>query len=278
MQDRKEEFKKTNLKAQHILCLSGGKDSTALALYLRDKIPNMIYVFSDTGKELPETYDYLHKVEALLGKQIVYLSSDRDFDHWIAIYGGYLPSPRMRWCTKVLKIRPFEEFVGDTETYLYIGIRADEDREGYISTKSNITPKYPFKDDGLVLEDIYQILEESGLGLPDYYKWRTRSGCYFCFFQRKREWVGLLQNHPDLFELSINYEKSETMDNTRFTWNESESLRELSQPERVQDIIERAQKRMEALKGKHNKKRLVEVFSDMLDDEDSKEPCLICNL
>ena len=44
---------------RHILSLSGGKDSTALAIYMRDRIPEMEYAFCDTEKELPETYDYL---------------------------------------------------------------------------------------------------------------------------------------------------------------------------------------------------------------------------
>ena len=52
---------------RHILSLSGGKDSTALALYMRDRVPQMEYVFCDTGEELAETYDYLLKIEAQLG-------------------------------------------------------------------------------------------------------------------------------------------------------------------------------------------------------------------
>jgi 3'-phosphoadenosine 5'-phosphosulfate sulfotransferase (PAPS reductase)/FAD synthetase len=51
---------------RHILSLSGGKDSTALALYMRDRVPQMEYVFCDTGEELAETYDYLLKIEAQL--------------------------------------------------------------------------------------------------------------------------------------------------------------------------------------------------------------------
>lgn len=67
----------------------------------------------------------------------------------------------------------------------YVGIRGDEDRVGYISTKPNITAVFPFKQAGLGHADILRLLEESGLGLPSYYRWRSRSGCYFCFFQRK---------------------------------------------------------------------------------------------
>lgn len=94
------------------------------------------------------------------------------------MYNGVLPSAQARWCTRKLKIEPFEAYVGDDQVWNYIGIRADERRNGYISTKPNITPVYPFKDYGLVLSDIERILEESGIGLPGYYEWRQRSGCY----------------------------------------------------------------------------------------------------
>src|SRR5262245_24381493 len=122
-------------RVRHILSLSGGKDSTALALYMRDRVPEMEYVLCDTKKELEETYEYLKLLEAKLGKPIKHLHDDRGFDHWLNVYGGYLPSSRMRWCTRQLKIRPFERYVGDDDVISYIGIRADENREGYISTK-----------------------------------------------------------------------------------------------------------------------------------------------
>jgi 3'-phosphoadenosine 5'-phosphosulfate sulfotransferase (PAPS reductase)/FAD synthetase len=50
---------------------------------------------------------------------------------------GMLPSPQQRWCTKDMKIAPFEKFIGDDKCISYIGIRADEYREGYISNKNN---------------------------------------------------------------------------------------------------------------------------------------------
>ena len=130
---------------RHILSMSGGKDSTALAVYMRDRQPDMEYVFCDTKKELQETYDYLAKIEAYLGKPIIRLNDERGFDHWLEVYGHYLPSPQMRWCTRQLKIRPFERHVGDDPVISYIGIRADEHRDGYISSKPNITPRYPFR-------------------------------------------------------------------------------------------------------------------------------------
>jgi len=168
-------------RVRHILNLSGGKDSTALAVFMKDKVPEMEYVFCDTGCELQETYEYLDKVETFLGKKIVRLNSDKPFDHWLEVYSGYLPSPRSRWCTRVLKIIPFERYVGGDTIYSYIGIRADEDREGYISHKPNIIPLYPLKEAGITEKDVYSLLNKSGLGLPKYYEWRSRSAVISAF-------------------------------------------------------------------------------------------------
>ena len=271
---------------RHVLGLSGGKDSSALAVYMRDRIPEMEYFFSDTGKELQETYDFLDRLEAFLGKPIVRLNMNADANSnrdWLTVYGGLLPSSQIRWCTVNLKIRPFEEYIGEDHAYHYIAIRADEDRVGYkppsISSLHNIEPKYPFKEDGITKEDVYRILEESGLGLPDYYKWRTRSGCYFCFFQRKSEWVGLLEQHPDLFELAKEYEKPNPNAKTGevFTWCQGESLEELSQPERVAEIKANTEKAMASKKAEKPNRRLIEILTDVLDDEDDEEPCLPCH-
>jgi hypothetical protein len=101
---------------RHILSLSGGKDSAALAVYMRDRQPGMEYVFCDTKKELRETYEYLDRLEAYLGRKVERLNAERGFDHWLQVYGGYLPSPRMRWCTRQLKLKK-SEWVGLLETH-----------------------------------------------------------------------------------------------------------------------------------------------------------------
>lgn len=263
---------------RNICLLSGGKDSTALALYMRDKHPeiDMEYVFNDTHKELDETYEYLERVQHYLGKEIIRLTSDlgdRGFDHWLKMYRGLLPSPNMRWCTRKLKIEPFEKYIGTDPTYLYIGIRADEHRDGLISTKPNIIPKYPFREDNINKEDVTRILEDSGVGLPDYYRWRSRSGCYFCFFQRRVEWVGLQENHPDLFRLAQEYEKPDE----EFTWNQHESLQELSKPERVEQIKEDHEKWKAQMEARRKPRTLAEQWGgeQLYDDEGG---CLICHL
>ena len=133
---------------RHILSLSGGKDSAALAVYMRDRVKAMEYIFSDTRKELPETYEYLERLEDYLGTPVNRLNAELGFDHWYDVYGGMLPSNHRRWCTKMLKLKPFEQFAGDDPVTNYVALRADENRTGYISHKPNITPVYPFQDDG----------------------------------------------------------------------------------------------------------------------------------
>jgi 3'-phosphoadenosine 5'-phosphosulfate sulfotransferase (PAPS reductase)/FAD synthetase len=269
---------------RHVLGLSGGKDSAALALYMRDRIPQIEYFFCDTKMELAETYKYLDRLEGCLGKPIVRLNAQRGFEHWLGIYRGYLPSSRMRWCTKTLKIRPFEEFVGEDQTFSYIAIRADEDREGYVSHKPNIIPVFPFKEDGKCLADIHELLEREGLGLPEYYEWRTRSGCYFCFFQRKIEWVGLLERHPDLFKMAMTFEKVDPETGLRYTWCQKESLEELSRPERVAEIkkahliaMSREARRLKDGRLCQVFARDVEVFANVVDDDDGGDPCTECH-
>lgn len=126
------------------------------------------------------------------------------------------------------------------EAICCIGIRADEPREGDISKKPNIILVSPFKEDGIELKDVRWILDESGIGYPDYYKWGTRSGCYFCFFQRKTEWIGLKNTHPDFFEKAKMYEKIGQQSGKSFTWQQGESLKEML--DRESEILARHEK------------------------------------
>ena len=124
-----------------------------------------------------------------------------------------------------MKIEPFERYVGTDTAFSYIGIRADEDRQGYtpkkppvLSDRPNIVPVYPLKDDGIDLGAVREILERSGIGFPDYYRWRSRSGCYFCFYQQIGEWQRLRAEHPGLFERAKSYERE------RYTWVQGRAL------------------------------------------------------
>lgn len=266
---------------RHILSLSGGKDSAALAIYMRDRVPEMEYVFNDTGKELPETYQYLDRIEDYLGKCVIRLNADQGFDHWIEVYGGMIPSNHRRWCTRMLKLKPFEQYVGTDPVLNYVGLRADEARTGYISQKPNITPIYPFRDDGLKLADIKEILVSAGVGMPPYTDWgRTRSGCFFCFYQQKIEWVRLLETHPTYYELAMGYEEKAVQVGEQFYWCKSESLRELARPERVQAIKDNWEKTEARRKANRKNISLAETLGGLEaeDDPHLRDGCLVCSI
>ena len=242
----------------HVLGLSGGRDSAALAVYMRENHPDIDvdYFFTDTGKELPEVYEFLVKLEGFLGKPILRLNPDRDFDFWLKQYNNFLPSPQSRWCTRQLKLRPFEQWIKPaleqgTRVFSYVAIRADEDyREGYAVTQKGLSIRLPLKEAGVDKAGVLEILQGAGLGLPSYYKWRTRSGCTFCFFQQKIEWVRLMEQHPEYFEEAKRYEKDAVNHGSPFTWSQGESLDELSKPDRVAEIKQNHRRRIEKLQSR----------------------------
>lgn len=253
------------MKEYHILSLSGGKDSTALAFFMKENMPDVFektqLVFCDTEKEIPETYDYLNKIEIFLDKKIVRLKPERSFDHFFSIY-NHLPSISQRWCTIELKTKVFKKYVDDLLKNndkglinLYVGIRADEAERTESSVNNNeyIKAKYPFVEHGYCKKDIEDILENTGIGYSDYYKWRKRSGCYFCFFQSKNDWLNLYEHHPDLFFEAMQYELE--IENTdrkiRFGWNMDMSLKDMIKPENIKKIRDEYSKCLE----KHNKSK-----------------------
>ena len=272
---------------KHVLGLSGGRDSAALAVYMRQHHPKLEleYFFTDTGKELPEVYEYLGRLEGFLGKPILRLNPDRDFDFWLKQYNNFLPSPQTRWCTRQLKLRPFEIWVrpmleeGMT-VYSYVAIRGDEEyREGYSSRYENLKVKLPFKEAGIDKMGVLEILDAAGLGLPKYYSWRTRSGCTFCFFQQKIEWVRLMKEHPDAFEEAKAYEKNAVDHGSPFTWSQGESLEELSKPGRIKQIKEEHARRLMRLKDRIRSNPL-RPDVDPLDIDDlygKAKVCLACH-
>ena len=272
---------------RHVLGLSGGRDSAALAVYMRENHPELAidYFFTDTGKELPEVYEFLIKLEGFLGKPILRLNPDRDFDFWLKQYNNFLPSPQTRWCTRQLKLRPFEQWIrpflddGD-RVYSYVAIRADEEyREGYTSKHAHLTVRLPFKEAGIDKSGVLEILEGTGLGLPEYYEWRTRSGCTFCFFQQKIEWVRLRERHPDYFEEAKAYEKDAGEHGSPFTWSQGESLEELSKPERMRQIRADHERRVARMRSKVRPNPL-RPDSEPLDIDDlygQAKVCLACH-
>lgn len=277
------------MRERHILGLSGGRDSAALAVYMREHYPKLDieYFFTDTGKELPEVYEFLDRLEGFLGRPIVRLNPDRNFDFWLREYNHFLPSPRSRWCTRQLKLRPLEQWLrpdldAGIVVHSYVAIRADESsRQGYQATRPNMRVHFPFKNSGVDRQGVVEILESTGVGEPAYYQWRSRSGCTFCFFQQKIEWVRLMREHQDAFDDAKSYEKTAQEHGSPFTWSQGESLEELSRPERVAQIEAEWQVRQQRLFARRRANPLASGLPPSIDEaygiREADVGCIMCH-
>ena len=143
----------------------------------------------------------------------------------------------------------------------------------------------PFRKDGIDREGVLDILRSSGVGLPNYYQWRSRSGCTFCFFQQKIEWVRLKEIHPKAFEDAKKYEKDAMSHGSPFTWNQGETLTELEEPSRITQIkadYEQRRQRLAAAK-RPNPLRILsgegepEDIDDLYGEDEGGGACLVCH-
>lgn len=238
---------------RHIIPVSG-KDSACLAVLLRQAHPQRRYelFFNATGTELPETICWLGRVSRHLDMEITHVGRDLAS---IIEEQGILPSIKKRYCTRMAKIHPMEDFIGPDDAVVYFGLRADEDRAGYQNAKMpNIRPAYPLREWGITFEHVYRILQEIDLLPPAFrwlemetaareqagdfvdtlpiwtrrslFAWRTRTNCFHCFFQRYYEWVGLSEHHPHLFAHALQMEDDTGAEG--FFWNSNgKSLRQI---------------------------------------------------
>lgn len=114
----------------HVAAFSGGKDSTAVLLWLREQGIEHRTIFCDTGWEHPITYDYIRELDQKLGLNVEWLRSKKypGGFHQLAVERQIVPGLRSRFCTEELKVRPIWEFIEslDDDATLYQGIRAEE--------------------------------------------------------------------------------------------------------------------------------------------------------
>ena len=182
---------------RHIVALSGGKDSTAMALRLREVEPDtpFEYVITPTGDELPEMIAHWRKVAELLGAKLTALTSGYSLNSLIEAQHA-IPNNRMRWCTRMLKIEPFKKFMCSVAPAVsYVGLRADEEgREGAVyGNVEGITQRFPLREWRWRKADVMQYLESRGVSIP------ARTDCARCFYQRLGEWWKLWRDYPAIY-------------------------------------------------------------------------------
>lgn len=186
----------------HIVALSGGKDSCALALALKEKHPRpYTYVYAPTGDELPEMEEHMQKMEQLLGQPVLRLTNGTLASQIET--NNMLPNCFARWCTRILKLKPAQAFYEQAAPVIcYVGLRDDEDeREGLSTSNPFILQSFPFQEWGWGLEDVWALLNSKGVSIPE------RTDCARCPYQKLGEWYNLWERHPDLYESAVQDEQ-----------------------------------------------------------------------
>ena len=184
----------------HVVALSGGKDSTAMALELRRRNPGVPYLYlcTPTGDELPDMHAHWANLGRILGSRVWELSKGEDLHSLIKRWDA-LPNWRQRWCTRMLKIEPYGEWLAlqipHGPVRSYVGLRADEEeREGGDYTDIlGVEMVFPMREWGWGIGDVLGCLDRAGAVIP----WRT--DCARCYHQTLYEWYVLWRDHLDIY-------------------------------------------------------------------------------
>lgn len=188
-----------------------------MALFLAEIEPaDYTYVCTPTGNELPEMVDHWIKIGKLLGKPILPVTCGRSLGGLISLQNA-LPNWRMRWCTRMLKIEPFQRYcMAHLPATVFVGIRADEVRDGVEHDMPLlIGQRFPLVEWGWGIGDVKSYLKRRGVTIPE------RTDCAACFFQTLGEWWNLWKQHPEKYAEAEGWETatSHTLrSDSRDTW------------------------------------------------------------
>jgi phosphoadenosine phosphosulfate reductase family protein len=197
---------------RHIVALSGGKDSSVLALALKEREPekDYEYICTPTGYEMDTMFDHWRKLGELLGKPIRPVMAERSLAGLIQIQRA-IPNSQMRWCTRMSKIVPAKQFyLSAAPCVAYVGLRADEseeDRVGIYGEIEGVTQRYPLREWGWGIKEVWKYLDDRGITIP------ARTDCDRCFFQELHEWWSLWKLHPERY-----FDAARQEDEIGYTW------------------------------------------------------------
>ncbi len=185
-----------------IVALSGGKDSTAMALAQSVFEPDAYeYVITPTGDELPEMVAHWARCEEMLEAPLTPVGV-RTLQGLI-VEQKMLPNHRARWCTRKIKLEPYYDWLATLGPVIsHVGLRADEEsRAGMIFPDvGSVEMDFPMQRWGWTIEDVLAFLAFLGVVIPD------RSDCALCFWQKLGEWYILWRDYPDRYQRGVDLE------------------------------------------------------------------------
>ena len=205
------------------ISFSGGVESTTMCVLYGGGAKA---IFCDTGWEHKALYNHLDKTEKKLRDihpnfEVIRVRSkvnvNRKTVDNIPDYireSKYYPSPMGRYCTRLFKIKPIDDFlfnVGECE--LTIGLNANEgNRTGNHGNIKSINYTYPLLKNGITRDSCKEILSKLDI-IPIYPPYMSRGGCVGCFFKSKNEFKAMAVLNEKEFDSVMELE--EEMQDTR---------------------------------------------------------------
>ena len=198
-------------KEKIVLSYSGGKDSTALLLGLKERgeMPDKI-VFADTLMEFPEMYAFIEKVEKYIGQPIIRTEPDNNFFEWFfgkftrgKLEGqirGFPYTIGTCWYQREAKVNPMKPYT-DSADVVYIGYCYGENR-----SRKEKKYVYPLKEWKWTEKKCRQVCKEHGLLNPLYEKF-DRLGCWMCPKQGRKALKVIQRDYPSHWNIIKQLEK-----------------------------------------------------------------------
>jgi 3'-phosphoadenosine 5'-phosphosulfate sulfotransferase (PAPS reductase)/FAD synthetase len=199
-------------KEFHIVSFSGGKDSTAMLLKMveLDMVIDEI-IFCDTGKEFPDLYKHIQKVEKYINRKITVVRGEKTFEEYLSTHvkrngrvGYSFPDWKRRWCTTFLKITPYKRYLkqkyGKSKIIEYIGIAFDEIKRTKKDNGKNRIIKYPLVDWKMTEAESLKYCYEKGFDWNGLYEKFSRVSCYLCPLSKLGELKIVYKEFPELWQ------------------------------------------------------------------------------
>ncbi|MCK5235672.1 MAG: phosphoadenosine phosphosulfate reductase family protein [Deltaproteobacteria bacterium] len=229
-----------------LINFSGGKDSTAMLLYICETLPQYKkhIVYADTGWEHLDTWEWCQQLvrQARARYRLTtaeleihrVASSTKDFISMVR-QREMFPSPKYRQCTSDLKRGPIQTWLRNNIKSPHIisamGLRSEESaaraKKAQVSINKTLTNSKREVIDWLPIQDwpeeeVRRYVYSAGFGLHPVYNYLNRFSCRVCIFNNARELAAIEVNDPSSINLI-----SEIEEEIGFTMNPNGSVREL---------------------------------------------------
>ncbi len=218
-----------------------GVNSTALMLLLIDENVEFESVFSDTGCENPETYEYLEYLQKRgyeITKIIPQVKGQGEnkgllYNNLYDYFWSWQGIPIIHWreCCAKFKKSPVDKYVTQP-CEVMLGYDFNERKRRRTKNRKQIIFTFPLIERKITREQCVNIIREHDLLVP------IRSGCYLCPYQSKKTWKRLREKHPHLFKKAMALEENARTRDPKKTLYQKQHLSSIWQENKLTNYME----------------------------------------